>query len=197
MCRLRPRLRYKVKPQRETSKPASLARERTCLAPWRRPRRGCGRRGPRLRDYARFRVLEQRELARAVLRITYMRATQPSRILGGLGSSRPHVSHPTLSRAAGRCTVRRHHRSRCDERHAPPTLRAAHPHAPRATARPRTTSTGAFIVDGETALQLTQRRGAVSQARSFIARRCATERGQESARIAGARHARCRLTRPC
>jgi hypothetical protein len=39
-------------------------------------------------------------------------------------------------------------------------------------------SIGAFIVEGETALQLTQRRAAASQARSFIAWRCATERGQ-------------------
>jgi hypothetical protein len=102
------------------------------------------------------------KLARAALRITSVRATQPTRILGGLGSSWPHVTRPALSRADGRCTVRRHHRRRCDERHAPPTLRAAHPHAPRAAARPRTTSIGTFIVDGETALQLTQRRASAS-----------------------------------
>jgi len=35
--------------------------------------------------------------------------------------------------------------------------------------RPRMTSTGTFIADGETALQLTQRRASASQARSFIA----------------------------
>jgi hypothetical protein len=52
-----------------------------------------------------------------------------SAAIHGLGrtprSSWPHVSHPALSRAAGRCTVRRDHRCRCDERRAPPTLRAA------------------------------------------------------------------------
>ena len=132
--------------------PYPRPRERTCIAAWCRPRCGCGRRGPLLRGYARCRALAQREVARAGLRIAFMRATQPSRNLGGLGSSRPYVSRPALSRAAGRCTVRRHHRRRCDERHASPTLRAARPHAPRAAAHPRTMSIGAVIVDGETAL---------------------------------------------
>jgi hypothetical protein len=85
-------------------------------------------------------ALVQRELARGALRIAGVRATQPSRILGGLGSSWPRVSRPALSRAAGGCTVRRHHRSHRHERHAPATLRAARPHAPRAAAGPRTTS---------------------------------------------------------
>jgi hypothetical protein len=111
-----------------------------------------------------------------------MRATLPSRALGGLGSSRPHVSRPALSRAAGRYTVRRHHRTHRYERHAPPPQSVRRPHAGRSASRPRTTSTGSLIADGETALQLTQRRGAAAQARSFIAWRCATERGQESAR---------------
>lgn len=98
-----------------------------------------------------------------------MRSTQPNQVLGGLGSSRAHVSHPALSRAAGRCTVRRHHRSHRHERHAPPPQSVRRPHAGRSTPRPGTTSIGAFIADGETALQLTQRRGAAAQARSFIA----------------------------
>ena len=46
-----------------------------------------------------LRALEQRELVRAALRIACKRATQPSRILGGHGSSRPHTCHPRAYRA--------------------------------------------------------------------------------------------------
>ena len=75
---------------------AAASHPATCIAPWCRPRCGCGRRGPRLRGSAHFRTLVQRELVRAVLRIACVRATQPSRIWGGLGSSRPHVSRPAV-----------------------------------------------------------------------------------------------------
>jgi hypothetical protein len=106
------------------------------------------------------------------------RATQPSQILGGLGSSRRHMSRPARSRAAGRWTVRRRCGSQRDERHAPPTLRAARPHAPRAAARPRTTSIGAFIVDrrNRVAVDAAPRIG-IASARASRRRR-ATERGE-------------------
>jgi hypothetical protein len=76
--------------------------------------------------------------ARVALRIAGERAAQHSRALGGHGSSRPpHVSRPALARAAGRCTVRRQHRSCRIKRHASPTRRRA------AAARAR-----AFIASG-------------------------------------------------
>jgi hypothetical protein len=60
---------------------------------------------------------------------------------------------PSRSRAAtGRCTVRRHHRSHRNERHAPPPQSVRRPHAGRSAPRPGTASIGAFIVGGETAV---------------------------------------------
>jgi hypothetical protein len=55
------------------------------------------------------------------------------------------------------------------------TIRTLHPqsvrcrHGGRFASRHRTTSIGAFVVDGEPALQLTQRRAFTDRARSFIA----------------------------
>jgi hypothetical protein len=62
----------------------------------------------------------------------------------GLGPSRPHVSRPARSRAAGRWTARRHHRRHRNERHAPFT--------PEDDVDARSSS------PAKTALQLTQRR---------------------------------------
>jgi len=86
---------------------------------------------------------------------------------------------PSRSRAAaGRCAVRRHHRSHRLERHAPPPQSVRRPHAGRSASRPGNDANGALIVDRRTALQLTPRRAPASRARSFMAWRCATERGQ-------------------
>jgi hypothetical protein len=116
-------------------------RKRTRIAPWCCPRCGCGRRGPRLRGYARFRALEQRELARAALRIACKRATQPSRILGRrrfVAAAREPPSR--LRAAAGRDTVRRHHQCIVLSGTLPTRGEAARRHAPLRRFRPASKS---------------------------------------------------------
>ena len=108
------------------------------------------RRGPRLRGYARLRALDWRE------RTSNARGTRASgpRSQAGSWATRFVVTarEPALSRAAGRCAVRRHHRSHRHELHPRRASGVLTP-AARLHARGRT-SIGAFIVDGEIALQV-------------------------------------------
>jgi hypothetical protein len=94
-------------------------------------------------------------------------------------ASRPHVSRPALSRAAGRCTVRRQHRSHRHERRAPPPQSVRRPHGGRSASRPRTTSIGAFIVDGRNrAVADAAPHNCCASANRSSRRRCAAKRGQ-------------------
>ncbi len=102
-----------------------------------------------LRALPRARVAQR---ARAVLRIAGERATRAQPSIRPTCASRPHVSRPALSRASGRCTVRRHHRSHRVERHAPPPQSVRRPHGGRSASHPRTTSMARSSSVAKTAL---------------------------------------------
>jgi hypothetical protein len=157
-----------------TSAPRSLIVNRS----FHHPTPSSARSSPVVRPNARLRLTRHRVTFVGINRVPRVRCRAAETSIRPTSASRPHVSRPALSRAAGRCTVRRHHRNHRDERHAPPPQSVRRPHGGRSASRPRTTSTARSSSMGESALQLTQRRAAPSQARSFIARRCATERGE-------------------